>query len=357
MDHERKRLVITSEDLPAAVSRQSLPPAYGSTAPAGAWGPPTSRKATLPASGAPTFFRSTLGTSLIGAVLAIVPAWLALEASLSNSATHLVWHSALEVACFGAVFGAIFSGWEDASGKVWEKAWPAAGIGLALGAVFGAISGAIAQELFGHIVENIVRNAQSLDDLVRSYKGIDFYLARALAWAIFGVGMGVAVGVAKRSTQKAVNGLVGGAVGGAVGGLVFHWITTQPGVSGGVSRLLGLAVVGTAIGIAIGLVEVARRQAWVKIVGGGMTGKEFVVYHASTNFGSSAKCQVTLIKDPGIAPVHFRIDEHGPKRLLTPYEGAPTSINGAAVSQHWLRNGDLIQAGGTSLQYLERAAA
>ena len=64
-----------------------------------------------------------------------------------------------------------------------------------------------------------------------------------------------------------------------------------------------------------------------------------------------------LIKDPAIAPFHFRIDEQGPKRLLIPYEGASTSINGTPVSQHWLRNGDQIQAGGTTLQYLERAVS
>src|SRR5207302_3036392 len=128
-------------------------------------------------------------------------------------------------------------------------------------------------------------------------------------------------------------------------------------VSGGVARLLGLVVVGIAIGAAIGLVEIARRQAWLRVIAGGMSGKEFIVYHQQTNVGSSPKCEITLIKDPGIQPVHFAISEQGNRRLLSSYQGAQTLINGTPVTQHWLRDGDTIQVGSSALQYGERAVA
>ena len=123
------------------------------------------------------------------------------------------------------------------------------------------------------------------------------------------------------------------------------------------SRLLGELVIGAGIGAAIGLIETARRQAWVKIVAGGMTGKEFIVYHANTIFGSSPKAQITLIKDPNVAPFHFRIDEHGPRRALTAFDGCAVAVNGAPVTSHWLRDGDVIQAGSSALRYQERAIA
>ena len=357
MADERRRIVITEDELPAAApSPPAQPPSVPQT-PTQTPGLPRVANAQAPsatAAGAPNFLRSTLGTSIIGAVVAIVPAWLALQIAYSDSPTHLVTHSAVGIGFCGAVFGAVYSGWEDAASQVWEKATQTAVIGFLLGGIAGAISGAIAQELFSHIVKNLLQNGQ---DLFNTYKSLDFYLARALAWAIFGLGIGIAVGLAKRSPQKAINGLVGGAAGGALGGFVFHWISTQPNVSEGTARLLGLAVVGAAIGVAIGLVEVARRQAWLRVVGGGMSGKEFIVYHQQTNVGSSPKCQVTLIKDPGVQPFHFAISEQGNKRLLSSFDGAPTSVNGTPVNQHWLRNGDTIGVGSTALQYSEREAA
>ena len=356
MADERRRIVITEDELPAATPPPSQP-AYGPQTPTQIPGlPPV---ATAPAgsaarAGAPNFLRSTLGTSIVGAVVAIIPAWLALQIAYSDSPTHLVTHAAVGIGFCGAVFGAIYSGWEDAASRLWEKATQAAAIGFLLGGIAGAISGAIAQELFSHIVKNLLQNTQ---DVFSTYKSVDFYLARALAWAIFGLGIGIAVGLAKRSTQRAINGLVGGAAGGAVGGLVFHWISLQSGVSEGAARLLGLAVVGAAIGVAIGLVEVARRQAWLRVIAGGMTGKEFIVYHQQTNVGSSPKCQITLIKDPGVQPFHFAISEQGNKRLLSSFDGAPTFINATPVTQHWLRNGETIGVGSTALQYSEREVA
>jgi hypothetical protein len=213
----------------------------------------------------------------------------------------------------------------------------------------------VAQQIYGSVVDGLVRQATQNGTTV-SPTAFKLDAARALAWAIIGLGVGVAAGIAHRSGQKVINGLIGGAVGGAAGGFLFNFIG-QATNSNFLTRMVSFTISGVLIGAAIGLVEVARRQAWVKIVGGGMTGKEFIVYHANTNFGSSPKCQITLIKDPGVAPFHFRIDEQGPKRSVTAYDGAPTQINGTPVSQHCLRDGDLIQAGGTTLQYLERAVA
>ena len=78
--------------------------------------------------------------------------------------------------------------------------------------------------------------------------------------------------------------------------------------SQGTARLIGLLFVGVGIGVAIGLIETARRDAWLNVVGGAMTGKEFIVYEAETKIGSDPKCEIVLIKDPAIQPYHFVIN-------------------------------------------------
>ena len=51
------------------------------------------------------------------------------------------------------------------------------------------------------------------------------------------------------------------------------------------------------------------------------------------------------------------VGEQGNRRFLNTYAGAQTFINGAPVTQQWLRSGDTIQVGSSALQYAERAVA
>ncbi|WP_028060981.1 FHA domain-containing protein [Candidatus Solirubrobacter pratensis] len=363
-----KKLIITDEDLsrmPASTAAP-MPPIGAPGAPAAGALPPVAGVKPAPlqlggmtgrSAAGGLNLRSTLVMSTIGALVAALAAWLLLELITDDNAAgeHLVRTTALQFGAAGAVFGAIYAAWEDLTSRVWEAALPAAGIGAAIGAVCGAISGAIAQELYASIIRDIVVQALTTGDDISA---TDFKLcaARALAWAIFGAGIGLAAGAAKRSGRKTVNALVGGTVGAAIGGFLFNYIGEATD-SATASRLIGLAVVGLAMGAAIGLVETARRQAWIKLVSGGMAGKEFILYHANTIVGSSPKAQITLIKDPAVAPMHFRIDEQGPRRALTAFDGCPVSINGTPVTSHWLRDGDMVQVGGTAFAYSERTVA
>lgn len=372
MPEHKQRLVITGDSLPAVVPLSPHPPAKG-LPPNGASvaglplpsvagvRPMPLQVGAMPAVGsASQGWRGTLPLSIIGAIVATVVAWALFELIASDSMPRsdgaLIMRTALEFGVFGAVFGAVYSAWDDISSGLWAKVPMALGVGLAIGAVGGAISAAIAQALYSQMVESILAGVTSEGELVDAFNSAEFYFARALAWGLFGVGVGAAVGAVKRSSRKLVNGLIGGVVGGAVGGLFFHYIG-QKIDSPALGRLLGFGVVGLGIGAAIGLVELARRQAWMRIVAGGMVGKEFIVYHQSTNVGASPKCEITLIKDPAIGPFHFRIDEHGQRRSLQAYDGCQVAINGAPVTQHWLRNGDVIQAGATAIQFSERVAS
>jgi MFS family permease len=359
---EKRRLVITDDDLPADIPPAS--PTINGQAAIAAPLPSVAgvRPAPMQVGVAPgRVLKGTLATSIIGALVATLLGWVVSElvmndGSESETTMALVLSSAVWVAALGAVFGIVYCAWEDAISGVWSRVPAAAGIGLGIGLLAGGISGGIAQALYSEMVESLLSGVDSFDELEDVYSSAEFYFARGIAWGLFGLGIGAAVGAAKRSSRKLINGLIGGVVGGALGGLFFHWVGMQT-TSGAFGRLLGIAFVGLLIGAAIGLVEIARRQAWLRIVAGGMTGKEFIVYHQSTTVGSSPKCGITLIKDPAVGPDHFRIDEHGPRRALSVVDECAVTVNGAPVAQHWLRNGDVIQVGSTAIQYAERAVA
>ena len=315
---------------------------------------PPAKPVAVGGGGAQVNLGGTLPNNVIAAAVAALAGWLAFRLFFSEptETTDLVGRAALEFAVFGGVFGAVVAAWDDARAGSWEVAGRAALAGLAVGAVGGAISGAVAQEIYGKLVKNILESA-TLENLGDIYSSPKFYLTRALGWAIFGVGVGASLGVAKRSSRKAINAAIGGAVGGALGGLVFHWASIHI-QDESTAQLIGFAVVGIGIGVAIGLVEVARRQAWLRVVAGGMLGKEFIVYHQVTNIGSAPKCEITLIKDPHVAPFHCRIDDRGGRYSIAAYEGSEVGVNGTPVTSHWLRAGDSIELGGTTLQYQER---
>ena len=55
------------------------------------------------------------------------------------------------------------------------------------------------------------------------------------------------------------------------------------------ARITGIAITGLAIGLGIGLVEVARRQHWLEIMTGGMAGKQFILYSSRTTIGAETE--------------------------------------------------------------------
>lgn len=271
---------------------------------------------------------------------AIVIGWAITEAAGLATGSSL-GPVAVYTAIIGAVYGLITSSWSDLVTRIWDRAIIRACIGAFVGAAAGALAGALFQVLFNEL--------QAADDP----GAIRFYLLRSLSWAVFGVGIGAAAGIAERSVRKTTNGIIGGLVGGLIGGAIFHWLSLNVD-SASNARLAGLSAIGIVVGAAIGVVEVARRQAWVRVTAGGMAGKEFILYHATTQVGSSPKCELTLIKDANVEPFHLRIDDQSGRRLLTAYDGAEVSVNDVAVRSRTLRNGDRIRVGGTTLEYLER---
>jgi len=188
-------------------------------------------------------------------------------------------------------------------------------------------------------------------------------VVRAFAWSLVGLFIGLGQGTMMRASQKIINGLIGGAIGGFLGGLLFDPISLIFGgilasltgeVSGWLSRLVGMSVLGLCTGAAIGMVEEVRKEDWLTIVAGPLKGKQFIIYRSPTIIGSSPKADISLMKDPQVAAEHARIDREGNRCMLMDMGVGRTAVNDRLVTRKQLRDGDYVTIGQTVLRYETR---
>ena len=145
--------------------------------------------------------------------------------------------------------------------------------------------------------------------------------------------------------------------GGALGGFLFDPIGIVLGQIGEglVSRLIGLVILGAAVGAMIGLVEELLKDAWLRVEQGLLAGKQFVIYRNPTFIGSSPKCQIYLFKNPAVEPRHAAVHMVGNHYEIEDLRSAQgTFVNHQPVTRRRLQNGDQIRIGKTVLQYSER---
>lgn len=368
---DRQRIILDESDFrdspgaaPAPLPPPLPPPLAGAGAGAalrlGVGGQATAQAQAKPAA---SFSRDWLNaparSMLLAAGIGVLAAWALTEvlglADLSaGSKTAADAHVGLWTGVIGAVFGGTVLCFQAAVGSAFEAAIKQ--FAKAVVPMFAAAfaSGFAANFVYLQIVQKVVE-AELRGEGIAGANDIRFYLARALGWALFGIGVGAMVGLIERSNRQAVNGAIGGAIGGTLGGIAFQLVSANLEAGNSLSRLLGLAAVGVSIALATRAVETARREAWLQVVAGGMAGKEFIVYHDLTRLGSSPECEIFLLKDPGVAKVHATIEDRGSSRILTAMDGAPVLVNQSPVATRALANGDLLQLGSTLIAYSERA--
>lgn len=178
--------------------------------------------------------------------------------------------------------------------------------------------------------------------------------ARSIGWAILGFFLAIAPGVVMRSPKKLLVGLAGGFLGGLIGGGLFDVVGSVSGAAW-LSRLVGLAAIGLIAGLGTGLIENVAKTGWMKVVGGMIAGKQFILYKNPTMIGSSPQCEIYLFKDVQVAPQHAAI-----RQVPLGYEiqdlgtQSGTIVNGAPINKVLLKNNDQIQIGGTAFSFQEK---
>jgi hypothetical protein len=89
----------------------------------------------------------------------------------------------------------------------------------------------------------------------------------------------------------------------------------------------------------------------LKILCGIRTGATWETRHFPVRIGRSPSAHLQL-EEPGVWDLHLQLDfKRGTGFILSAQPGALASVNGQAVDQTLLRNGDMIEAGSLKLQF------
>jgi len=242
-----------------------------------------------------------------------------------------------------------------------SRSLPKLGMALAIATpaalLLAWLLGMLANEVYKSMVEQTYNSLtnQGLDPSTQAFWdsfASKNHLNRGLAWSILGLAAGLSVGVSSRSVKRSAITAGGGFAGGFIGGFVFDYFTGSQDLS----QVVGLAITGGSVGLAVSLLEQATKSSWIEIVRGGMSGKQFILYQNEVTLGSSPNANITLIKDPAIAPIAAVIRRRGATVLIKAANPAvPVSVNGVASYETQLSEGALITLGSTELRFREKS--
>ncbi|WP_291424864.1 FHA domain-containing protein [Deinococcus sp.] len=190
-------------------------------------------------------------------------------------------------------------------------------------------------------------------------------LTRATGWALMGAGVGLVLGLLDRSWANAWRGMLGGAVGGFFGGLVFDSFTglsLDENDSGVLARLVGLTILGAAIGFMLRLSQELFKTGWLMgTTTGKYEGKQYILNKPAVSIGRSDGNDISLYHDqtvPMQAGTLRRIAGSGQAwHWQSSGETGGVLINGRLVQQAQLRHGDRLRLGSTELLFQEKGKA
>ena len=243
--------------------------------------------------------------------------------------------------------------------RVWSRAILGAIVGGLIGFVGSLVSTVVGGVLYAPIT-TLATQQMSADS--SSGQAIGFMLqmiGRMFAWTLVGSTMGLGQGVVLRSKRILLHGVLGGVIGGMLGGLLFDpldfAILGGDDIGADSSRLIGIVVIGAAVGAMIGVVELLTRDAWLRMVEGPLAGKEFLIFRDTMNIGASPRSEIYLFNDDQVAPTHATLRVIGDETEISARDKVhPLLINGHNVRTARLRAGDRIQIGMTSFVFEQR---
>jgi hypothetical protein len=353
MTDNNERIVITNDDLNAPAVVESVramkeAASFTTVRAVGAPGPTNAGgRAILTLTGAGIFG----GLAAFGVIKASYASFLA---DVSTTTSNLAFTFIMAF-----VIGSIVAIVDAASTKIAAKVGMAAGIAVPVSIVTGLSIGALANAFYTSAMESVITNAytkvangESEAAAIQYIKNAT-HLPRGVAWLFVGIAAGITVGVASKSLKRTGLTVAGGAAGGFIGGFVFDFI---PGEA--FAQLLGISITGMLIGLSMAILEQAARTQWIEIVEGGMAGKQFILYKPDITLGSAPSADITLIKDPAIAPVHARIYAQAGRSYIESLDPSrPISVNGAVGMRMPLEDSVYITIGSTQVLFREKAGA
>ena len=243
--------------------------------------------------------------------------------------------------------------------RVWSRALLGAVVGALIGFVGGLLSSVLANVIYAPINSMAMGQLASDSSAGRAVGFMLQMIGRMFAWTLAGSAMGLGQGIALRSKRILLHGVLGGVIGGMLGGLLFDpldfVILGGDKIGADSSRLIGIVVIGAAVGAMIGVVELLTRDAWLRMVEGPLAGKEFLIFRDTMNIGASPRSEIYLFNDDQVAPTHATLRVIGDETEISARDKVhPLLINGQNVRTARLRAGDRIQIGMTSFVFEQR---
>lgn len=235
-------------------------------------------------------------------------------------------------------------------------------IGGLVGFFIGFIGGFFSTILGGIVYQPLHNLAMKQFTADMSFTTLGFLIqiiGRTLAWGVVGMATGLGYGISLRSRRLIFYGFIGGILGGLFGGMFFDPIDILfvggQKMSAHWSRLIGLAFIGAAVGMAIGIVELLSREAWLRMTQGPLAGKEFIVFKDIMKIGSSTRNEIYLFNDPQVKDLHARLIAIGDEYEIESQDQLkPVLVNDRPVKLVRLRSGDEITIGNTSFIFEKR---
>jgi hypothetical protein len=237
---------------------------------------------------------------------------------------------------------------ESAVERSFRKALLRGALALPLGILLGFVFYLMAEIVYSTLM-GLAHEAGA-----QTHRNPAVWIARGIAWMVFGAAGGVVYGIVGQSSNKGTYGVIGGAIGAGLGGVLFDPISFATHV-GSVSRAVGFALVGLATGVGMGLVESALKDRWLYVVAGPLAGKQFILYKSETSIGSRQESDIYLFKDPNVLPRHAVIIISGARVMLQ--ATGPVLWAGQPVHNRVLQDGDLLQLGRYAFRYKEKHRA
>jgi MFS family permease len=275
-----------------------------------------------------------------------VAAWPAAELALYYQGTFPTYLAFLALlgAVVGAIMGAFFGSAEGITSRI-KKRIPT---GILLGACAACVGGAVGA-LAGQAALWLAGGIFLL-----SYRDIQWAIlpvSRAIGWAVLGAFVGAGEGVRALSLKKIAVGVLGGLLGGIVGGLALEYSRLLlPGFA--LFRLVGLVILGLAIGFFYGLIEEGMSFGVLRILVGELKGKEFLLTERRLRIGRSPRNEIALPTYKDLADVQADIRVRKGEPVIKNLEPRVTMmINEEKVQEKKLKLGDVIKIGSARIFY------
>ncbi len=273
-------------------------------------------------------------------------AWPAAELILYSQGafpSYLAFLSLLG-AVVGALMGAFFGAGEGITSRIRNRI-PA---GMLLGALVGCIGGALGA-LVGQAALWLIGGIFLLS--YRDMQWVVLPVSRAIGWAVLGVFVGAGEGCRSLSPKKIAVGVLGGFLGGMVGGFALEYSRLLlPGFA--LFRLVGLVILGLAIGFFYGLIEQGMSFGVLRILAGELKGKEFFLTERRIRIGRSPRNEIALPAYEDLADLQADIRVRKGEPVITNLDPSVAMlVNEEKVKERKLKLGDVIKIGSARIFY------